>query len=101
MNRDELIEKVHDKYVRFLCREQVCEIIDLCQPQDTWVSVKDRLPDEGAWVIGATTLFNGNRVAKELFLDCADPVYWLADGDWEREVTHWMPLPSPPVQDET
>ena len=60
-----------------------------------WISVEDRLPDQGVEVIG----YNGHAV-RECF------IMWLEDDlpiwgyeDWRRfgEVTHWMLLPSNPT----
>lgn len=58
-----------------------------------WISVKDRLPEEGKNV---------------LCLDSSDNYYsvgWIEDGLWEDgefvgiDFTHWMPLPEPPAGD--
>ena len=71
--------------------------------RDQWISVDDRLPDEGEWVIGATYILEpitgkSKRISKELFFDGEneDGIHWLCDGDWPHAVTHWMPLPEPP-----
>ena len=55
-----------------------------------WVSVDDRLPEDGDVVIICT---NKNFVyAGELIGDT-----WFLDNDsWTATVTHWMPLPQPP-----
>ncbi len=58
-----------------------------------WVSVDERLPNEGHWYIA----YSRNLVI-ELFYDGENEhgVHWLKDGDWDDPVTHWMPLPPPP-----
>ena len=56
-----------------------------------WISVKDRLPETGNWC-----LCFADRQVEILFLDGTNPVFWLQLGDFEHEVTHWMPLPEPP-----
>jgi Protein of unknown function (DUF551) len=64
-----------------------------------WISVKDRLPEDGIPVI---TVYSG----------CTQHItYWLVDGSWypaysdeeedptgviEGVFTHWMHLPEPP-----
>ena len=55
-----------------------------------WISVDDRLPEDGDVVISCT---NKNFVyAGELIGDT-----WFLDNDsWTATVTHWMPLPHPP-----
>ena len=54
-----------------------------------WISVDDRLPEDGDVVIICT---NKNFVyAGELIGDT-----WFLDNDsWTATVTHWMPLPQP------
>lgn len=64
-----------------------------------WISVKDRLPDEDA-----TYLVYGRNGYGIVF------AIYYGDGEWltcedltniTRFVTHWMPLPKPPKQNET
>lgn len=61
-----------------------------------WISVKDRMPDVGEWVL---------TFSEKALVDIEDfPFdigYLRPDGEWrhigwEYEVTHWMPLPEPP-----
>jgi len=59
-----------------------------------WISVEDKLPEPGTWVLGYT----GNLV-QMLFLDGVSPVIWLGyEGDWDLFVSHWMLLPEKPPQ---
>lgn len=70
-------------------------------PQNEWVSVEERLPEKGQIV-----LFH----QKDGFIYCAEyfsgnsimSTGWFIDNDcWEaEEVTHWMPLPKSPKEDE-
>lgn len=61
-----------------------------------WISVKDRLPDERrrCLIYGEKHIGIGNYV---------EP-FWYED-EWDRgygcpEITHWMPLPKPPKEEE-
>ncbi len=59
-----------------------------------WVSVAERLPNEGHWYIA----YSCNQVI-ELFYDGENEhgVHWLKEGDWGDQVTHWMHFPPPPI----
>lgn len=57
-----------------------------------WISVKDRLPNDGDPVL----ISDGNLVREGTFLK------WDGYNSWcqprgMKEVTHWMPLPKPPL----
>ena len=55
-----------------------------------WISVKDRLPEDGETVTICTE--KGFVYAGELIGDT-----WFLDNDsWTENVTHWMPMPQPP-----
>ena len=55
-----------------------------------WISVKNRLPEDGETVTICTE--KGFVYAGELIGDT-----WFLDNDsWTANVTHWMPLPQPP-----
>lgn len=56
-----------------------------------WISVEDRLPDEDDKCL----VWNGHHIFVA--------IYW-GDGVWKFdsyacEITHWMPLPEPPKED--
>jgi hypothetical protein len=67
-----------------------------------WISVKERLPKYGQQVL-----------AFDCIEDCVDvmsfepeenncPEGWYTSSWWHRDeddVTHWMPLPEPPMED--
>ena len=69
-------------------------------PPNEWVSVEERLPENGQIV-----LFH----QKDGFIYCAEYFVgkelmspgWFIDNDcWDaKEVTHWMPLPAPPKKE--
>ena len=70
-------------------------------PQNEWVSVEERLPEDKQIVlfhqkngfIYCAEYFAGNKLLSPA---------WFIDNDcWEvGEVTHWMPLPKSPKEDE-
>jgi hypothetical protein len=72
-----------------------------------WISVNDRLPedkpndpnvfitcDKDGFVFGCHHYFGGGSMD-------VDGFYSLVDMEWEYddEVTHWMPLPEPPLNE--
>ena len=64
-----------------------------------WISVRDRLPEERGFYI----LHSPDCTKELVFVDWWDGKHFtVADGDWAGDtiygVTHWMPLPSPPVK---
>lgn len=68
-------------------------------PPNEWVSVDERLPTPGERVIAT----DGQFVGEGYFDSCCG---WFRYGgfewrffDVEGDVTHWMPLPEPPVKE--
>lgn len=72
-----------------------------------WISVKDRLPEEkGTYLVFAPTYHGGSSSG----LDCNDGIMFARwKKHWSIEVgchkipncvTHWMPLPEPPKEEE-
>jgi len=59
-----------------------------------WISVKDRLPEIGVEVL----IYEPGCLIQINFRD--DDDYWDCDGVVSR-ITHWMPLPKPPKENET
>lgn len=57
------------------------------QTKDNWVSVEERLPDDYEWVICGNTKTQKSHYGR------------YEEDRWSRgrEVTHWQPLPKPPI----
>ena len=66
-----------------------------------WISVAERLPEEGGWYLVYTTPNRGHKsINKAMFCKGYawgnfEP-YWRGAGGHWANVTHWMPLPHPP-----
>lgn len=63
--------------------------------QMKWIKCSDRLPPENTWVLGA----NSERVESGVWLENyhGSSGFHLPDCNYlNMEITHWMPLPSPP-----
>ena len=61
-----------------------------------WISVKGRLPEEEKEVL----CYLGNSIAKLTVVSFRRRGEWYFDGWPCPTVTHWMPLPEPPKEDE-
>ena len=59
---------------------------------DSWISVKDRTPKNGDYVL----CVSGAGIVQIASYDTSVRVY----GFYANSVTHWMPLPEPPKGDE-
>lgn len=63
-----------------------------------WIPVAERLPEKGEIVLAC-----GKRHATSGMFQGAlrnNPKLWHWKGNTLKEVTHWMPLPEPPKEDE-
>lgn len=61
-----------------------------------WISVKDRIPQEGKFVLVCTK----GCVPRVALFHNDDPYYYFLSPDCMRvqfkDITHWQPLPEPP-----
>ena len=55
-----------------------------------WISVKDRLPVEGSYILAYSEHGSGYSICVKYY---RHKRFWNSKGE---EVTHWMPLPEPP-----
>ncbi len=61
-----------------------------------WICVKDRLPEAFQPVIVCREKGKGEYVVEQGYKDVKD--WWKVYGTRTKNVTHWMPLPEPPVE---
>ena len=65
-----------------------------------WIPVSERLPEADKNVL-VCTIHGSFKVARCNFYKNGTEVSWATnDGLGERAITHWMPLPEPPKEDE-
>lgn len=78
-------------------------------PVARWISVKTQLPQDGEWVLVWHTGYKTPKKARfkvdawdNFQLDGGGTSYIEIDGYADREgtVTHWLPLPGPPREEE-
>ena len=58
-----------------------------------WISVKDRMPEEGVDVLVYGYIYLNRKGVDVDFVDRESGNFFYYD---EGEVTHWRPLPDPP-----
>lgn len=61
-----------------------------------WISVKDRFPEEVYCIVYGTTYDPESIVIQAMYKGNGQFVF--GEYDHHIEVTHWMPLPSPPEE---
>ncbi len=59
-----------------------------------WISVKNRLPEDGVQVYVSWSFDSNDGPHQSLALH--DGEVWITDWDGVQDVTHWMPLPPDP-----
>lgn len=91
---DELLKQLKNAPIT-ICKEEPS--IELVQE---WISVKDRLPEEGEYVLCVLKGFNyGGKIQVCKFVPAdkfKDKPYFEHFRNGFPSVTHWMPLPHPP-----
>lgn len=69
---------------------------------DNWISVKNELPMIGRAILTyRESKMYGNliRVGKCVFIDSDGAIFTEMDSKQEIAITHWQPLPAPPVDE--
>lgn len=83
-----------------MMHKDACEYIQQLEAQaPKWISVKERLPERGA-PKGCLIYADGYTCAADWSCDRYGDDWWFyVDGEYDPEVTHWMPLPEPPKEE--
>jgi hypothetical protein len=88
------VDMVNETGFKFAIREAILET-----RKAQWITVSERLPEDGqsavVYVPGWEDLYLLNRIA---WIDFDEtPPQWISNGNLLDGVTHWMPLPEPPL----
>ena len=67
--------------------------IDALEQDNGWISVKDRMPEEGVDVLVYGYIYLNRKGADVDFVDRESGNFFYYD---DGRVTHWRPLPEPP-----
>lgn len=62
-----------------------------------WISIKEELPKENGWYLVCNNIHDYGHCLYEIAEYNARFRSWI----WAHTVTHWMPLPQPPVVSKT
>ena len=83
---------------RELARDAMEYINDLEARAPRWISVNERLPEEGVWVL--TWDRYGNIRNRSLFVFSDETKIFRPDGLFPgKHITHWMPMPEAPEEE--
>lgn len=103
-DREKLIELLYDGHKKYLYYDQIANyLIAHGVTVQRWIPVSERLPKQRAGQVLVVKQFNG-----EPYVDIGEVLdgraYCYSD-DYcirpsEHILTHWMPLPEPPKEDE-
>lgn len=96
MLTEEMLRTAQFNEAASLIKDSADAIEELIKPQ--WISVEDRLPNEGEYVLVTYLSLSGKMMAVSFwFRDNRNKAHW--GGENELLVTHWMPLPEPPKEE--
>lgn len=81
---------------------RMVEIAPTVQTFGGWISVKERMPDDGTNILVANAKTGSQYVShKDLIWFSPERLAFVPTSYFhEFEFTHWMPLPEPPREDE-
>lgn len=82
-----------------ILKEPAANVVE--RKKGKWISVTERLPEDGSDVLAYLKYANNSRIAaanyyKGTWQDCVMGRLYLTE---EGFVTHWMPLPEPPKEE--
>jgi IMP cyclohydrolase len=60
-----------------------------------WISVQDKLPDDVIYC-ELFLIYSKNPYFRNKVAEWDDGHWYVSNGEYADEVTHWMPLPKPP-----
>ena len=98
-----LAQYIDNDYIDCVEVSLLQDAVKLLKQSNQWISVKDRLPKKGQYVL--CVFETGYMVVACIYEKDEDVVFWRAQTDdgWEcdmdSEPTHWMPLPEPPKEE--
>lgn len=65
---------------------------------DNWISVKDRMPEDGKYLVYAKNIAGYRPLDNPVFVaECYHGI-WVFEGWENNHITHWQPLPEPPKE---
>ena len=93
----------HCQFEQDFTRMDICEMIDEAPTVGGWISVKDRLPEDGETVLVyiERAAWGDDGYAKlknEIAIGWQIDKRWHVDGCTKVKGLHWMPLPEPPEE---
>ena len=65
-----------------------------------WIPVSEKLPEEYVNVLVFLRSLDWNSIYYSIDHLMEDGQWWKASTSWKHEVTHWMPLPEPPKEEQ-
>lgn len=80
-----------------ITRDALAYIQQLEEQQPRWISVKERLPENGQKIIAAFR-GSGGQVADQARYSNGEFDFASWAYVWADNITHWMPLPEPPKE---
>lgn len=79
------------------------EPCDHFKPKTEWISVDERLPESNTRVLGYSRLLD-EVCCYDIAEGTREIQWWTEDHGWylasDLDITHWMPLPEPPMMKE-
>ena len=76
------------------------QIIDYAPTVDGWIPCSKQLPEEGEEILICVRLASGVKVEYDVCVEYDGYLYPENGYSFGKEITHWMPLPKPPKEDE-
>lgn len=94
---------LYDSKLAEQAADAIEELLEKFEQLPRWIPATERLPEVDCDVlIAVLTHFPNRKPIRTVTMDYinTEGVWDGASCDWRHEVTHWMPLPEPPKEDE-